>query len=127
MGINPDNMVMVDGSGLSRLDLVTARQIVNLLTYMSKTEEFQKFYDSLPIGGVDGTLVDRMKKTSAQGVVHAKAGFNDNASSLSGYLKTVSGEQLVFSILVNNFLAPPSLVNYIEDSVCNKLVNFARN
>ena len=127
MGINPDNMVMADGSGLSRLDLVTPRQIVNLLTYMYKSEEFQKFYDSLPIGGVDGTLVDRMKKTSAQNNVRAKAGYNDNVSSLSGYLKTVSGEPLVFSIIVNNFLVPPNLANYIEDNVCNRLVNFVRN
>lgn len=127
MGINPDNMVMVDGSGLSRLDLVTPRQIVNLLTYMYKTEEFQKFYDSLPIGGVDGTLVDRMKKTSAQNNVRAKAGYNENVSSLSGYLRTVSGEPLVFSIIVNNFLAPYNLANYIEDNVCNRLVNFVRN
>jgi serine-type D-Ala-D-Ala carboxypeptidase/endopeptidase (penicillin-binding protein 4) len=127
MGNNPDNMVMVDGSGLSRLDLVTPRQIVNLLTFMHKNDEYQKFYESLPIGGVDGTLVDRMIKTSAEGNVHAKAGYNDNVSSLSGYLKTVSGEQLVFSIMLNNFLAPVSLVNYIEDNVCNRLVNFARN
>lgn len=127
MGINPNNMVMVDGSGLSRLDLVTPRQIVNLLTYMYKSEEFQKFYDSLPIGGVDGTLVDRMKKTSAQNNVRAKAGYNDNVSSLSGYLKTVSGEPLAFSIIVNNFLAPSSLANYIEDNVCNRLVNYIGN
>lgn len=127
MGINPDNMVMADGSGLSRLNLVTPRQIVNMLTYMYKSEEFPKFYGSLPIGGVDGTLIDRMKKSSAENNVRAKAGYINNVSALSGYLKTVSGEQLVFSILVNNYLAPIALVNYIQDNVCHRLVNFVRN
>lgn len=127
MGINPDNIVMADGSGLSRLNLVTPRQIVNLLSYMHKSEEFSKFYESLPIAGVDGTLIDRMKKTSAENNVRAKAGYNNNVSSLSGYLRTVSGEQLVFSIIVNNFLALPALTNYIEDNVCHRLVNFNRN
>jgi len=127
MGINPNNMIMVDGSGLSHLNLVTPRQIVNLLSYMYKNEEFQIFYDSLPIGGVDGTLADRMKKSSAQNNVHAKAGYNENVSSLSGYLRTISGEPIVFSMIVNNFLAPASLANYIEDNVCNRLINFVRN
>ena len=127
MGINPNNMVMVDGSGLSRLNLVSPRQIVNLLSYMHKSDDYQRFYDSLPIGGVDGTLAERMKKSSAQNNVRAKAGYNENVSSLSGYLKTISGEQIVFSIIVNNFLAPGSLANYIEDNVCNRLVNFVRN
>ena len=127
MGINPESMVMADGSGLSRLNLVTPRQIVNLLSYMSKRDEFSKFYESLPIAGVDGTLIDRMKRTSAENNVRAKAGYNNNVSALSGYLKTVSGEQLVFSILVNNYLVPPALANYIEDNVCHRLVNFIRN
>lgn len=127
MGINPENMVMADGSGLSRLDLVTPRQIVNLLSYMYKSDEFSKFYESLPIGGIDGTLINRMKKTAAENNVRAKAGYNNNVSSLSGYLKTISGEQLVFSIIVNNYLTSPALANYIQDNVCNRLVNFIRN
>ncbi len=127
MGINTDNMVMADGSGLSRLDLVTPRQIAYLLSYMYKSDVFNDYYDSLPIAGVDGTLIDRMKKSSAENNVHAKAGYNTNVSSLSGYLKTLSGEPLIFSIVINNFLMPPALANYIEDNVCIRLVNFNRN
>lgn len=127
MGINLNNMVMADGSGLSRLNMVTPRQIVNLLTYMYKNEAFNVFYESLPIAGVDGTLINRMERTIAQNNVHAKPGYNDNVSALSGYLKTISGEPLVFSIIVNNFLAPPALANYIQDSVCHRLINFSRN
>ncbi len=127
MGINSDNMVIADGSGLSSLNLVTPRQIVTLLTYMNKTDQFDAFYDSLPIGGVDGTLIDRMKKTSAEYNVRAKAGYINNTSSLSGYIKTVSGEMLLFSMIVNNFLVPPNFAEYVEDNVCNRLANFVRN
>ncbi len=127
MGINMDNLVLADGSGLSRLNLVTPRQIVNLLTYMYKNENFDSFYDSLPIAGVDGTLIDRMQKTIAENNVRAKPGYIDNVSALSGYLKTINGEPLAFSIIVNNFLTPPILANYIQDSVCQRLINFSRN
>lgn len=127
MGINPDNMIMVDGSGLSRLNLVSPRQIVNLLTFIYSSDQSSPFYYSLPLGGVDGTLVNRMKRTSAENNVRAKAGFNENVSALSGYLKTVEGETLAFSMIVNNFLVSPGFVNYFEDKVCNKLVNFVRN
>ncbi len=127
MGINPDNMVMADGSGLSRLNLVTPRQIVNLLSYMYKTNEFDKFYSSLPIAGVDGTLVNRMRKTNAENNVRAKGGYNIGASSLSGYLRTVSGEPIVFSMIVNNYLVPTTLAIYVQDNVCLRLVNFTRN
>ena len=94
---------------------------------MYKSDEFSKFYESLPICGIDGTLINRMKKTAAENNVRAKAGYNNNVSSLSGYLKTISGEQLVFSIIVNNYLTSPALANYIQDNVCNRLVNFIRN
>jgi serine-type D-Ala-D-Ala carboxypeptidase/endopeptidase (penicillin-binding protein 4) len=127
MGINLDNMEMADGSGLSRLDLVSPRQIVNLLTYMYKSDVYPEYYDSLPIAGVDGTLIDRMRKSAAENNVHAKAGYNSNVSSLSGYLKTTSGEPLDFSIIINNLISPAALATYIEDSVCSRLANFGRN
>ncbi|KAF0141199.1 MAG: D-alanyl-D-alaninecarboxypeptidase/D-alanyl-D-al anine-endopeptidase [Stygiobacter sp.] len=127
MGINSESMVMADGSGLSRLNLVTPRQIINLLAYMYKNEEFEKYYESLPIAGIDGTMADRMKRTVAEGNVHAKPGFNEFVSALSGYLRTTSGEPLVFSMIVNNYLTPPALANYIHDSVCQRLINFNRN
>lgn len=124
MGINLDNMVMADGSGLSRLNLITPRQIVNLLTFMHRNEDF---YESLPIAGVDGTLIDRMKKSVSENNVHAKPGYNDNITALSGYLKTISGEPIVFSLLLNNFLTSPSIAYYIQDNVCHRLINFNRN
>ena len=57
IGLNTENIIMVDGSGLSHLNMVTPRQIVDLLKYMySNKKVYADFYNSLPIAGVDGSL-----------------------------------------------------------------------
>lgn len=127
MGINPENLIYADASGLSRLNLVTPKQIVNLLEYMYKSNEFNSFYESLPVAGMDGTMIDRMTKTKAEGNVRAKPGLLNGVRALSGYLKTADNEPLAFSIIVNNYLVPSNLANYIQDLVCLKLVNFSRS
>ena len=59
--------------------------------------------DALPIAGVDGTLRNRMKGTVAENNLRAKTGSLGSAASLSGYVTTAAGENLVFSIMVNNY------------------------
>ncbi len=127
MGVNLDNMNMVDGSGLSRLNLVTPRHIVNLLSYMYKSEMYESFYNSLPIAGLDGSLASRMRRTGAENNVRAKPGYNNGVSSLAGYLRTFDGEPVVFCMMVNNYIVPAPLATYIQDLVCIRLANFSRN
>src|SRR5438046_2470114 len=69
-GIDPDDVIQSDASGLSRHDLVTPRAVVALLTYAQSQPWFATYYDSLPVAGVDGTLEDRMKNTPAAGHIH---------------------------------------------------------
>lgn len=126
MGINPDNMVYADGSGLSRLNLVTPRQIVTLLGFMYKSKYFIPFFNSLPIAGVDGTLGKRMKNTKAANKVRAKTGYLDEVRSLSGYVYTGDNEPIAFSIIANNFLVPYKLADNLQDLVCIRLANFRR-
>lgn len=126
MGINPENMIMVDGSGLSRLNLVTPKQIVSVLNYMYQHKYYLPFYNSLPIAGVDGTLANRMKGSKAENNVRAKTGFIDYARSLSGYVNTGDNEPVAFSMIVNNFTVPLKLAENIQDLVCNRLANLRR-
>lgn len=126
MGINTEGMSIVDGSGLSRLDLCTPRQIIDLLSYMYKSKYFIPFYNSLPIAGVDGSLGNRMQNTKAQDNVRAKTGFLEGVRSLSGYAFTGDHEPVVFSIIVNNFNVPVKLAENIQDLVCLRLANFRR-
>ena len=126
MGINPDSYNIVDGSGLSRLNLVTPKQIVALLSYMYKSRHFIPYFNSLPIAGVDGTLGDRMQNTKAQGKIRAKPGFLEGVRNLSGYAFTGDNEPIAFSIIVNNFSVPVKLADNIQDLVCLRIANFKR-
>lgn len=127
IGINPDNLVMVDGSGLSHLNMVTPRQIVELLKYMySNKEIFPYFYNSFPIAGVDGSLGKRMKGTSAENIVRAKTGYISHVRSLSGYAVTGDNEPVAFSMIANNFNVPVKLAENLQDLVCLRITNFRR-
>ncbi|ABF43495.1 D-Ala-D-Ala carboxypeptidase [Candidatus Koribacter versatilis Ellin345] len=100
--IRPEEYTLYDGSGLSRQDLATPHAFVKLLTYAHKQPWGATFEDTLPVAGVDGSLVERFTKSTAQSRVHAKTGSLDHVNSLSGYLTTEKGEHVVFSILSNN-------------------------
>ncbi|HAB54289.1 MAG TPA: D-alanyl-D-alanine carboxypeptidase/D-alanyl-D-alanine-endopeptidase [Ignavibacteriales bacterium] len=126
MGVNPENMSMVDGSGLSRLNLVTPKQIVSLLNFMYQHKYYLPFYNSLPISGIDGTLGNRMKGTKAENNVRAKTGYIGSVRSLSGYVNTGDNEPVTFSIIANNFTVPLKLSDNIQDLVCIRLANLRR-
>jgi len=106
--------------------LVTPMSIVKLLRYMRQHSSGKVFYESLPIAGVDGTIKGRLVGTAAQGNVRAKTGYLDKVRALSGYVTTLDGEELAFSMIVNNYLVPTGLANKIQDSICERLANFAR-
>ncbi|MBA2340538.1 MAG: D-alanyl-D-alanine carboxypeptidase/D-alanyl-D-alanine-endopeptidase, partial [Pyrinomonadaceae bacterium] len=123
-GVNPDRVMMSDGSGLSRHDLVTAEASVQLLTFMSKHRYGNVFREALPIAGVDGTLKNRMRGTLAANNLRAKTGTLTGAASLTGYVTSAAGERLVFSIMVNNYLEDDVRRNYI-DPIAVMLAAFA--
>lgn len=104
VGILPEEYAFFDGSGLSRQNLVSPHAIVKLLTYASKQPWAKDFEDTLPVSGVDGTLMDRFKTKELTGKIHAKTGSLGHVNSLSGYATTLKGEPVVFSIMTNNHL-----------------------
>jgi serine-type D-Ala-D-Ala carboxypeptidase/endopeptidase (penicillin-binding protein 4) len=101
-GVIDGDVVLSDGSGLARDDLVTPRAVVALLRYAAHQAWGAEYLSTLPIAGVDGTLESRMKKTSGAAVIQAKTGSLEHARSMSGYAITERGENLVFAILANN-------------------------
>ena len=104
-----------DGSGLSRLNYVSPRTIVRVLITM-RDSAYSAFPVSLPIAGVDGTIKKRMKGTLAEGNVRAKTGSVQRARSLSGYVTTADGHELVFSFLCNAFMTTAEEVERAADS-----------
>ena len=100
--IRPEEYVFFDGSGLSRENLVSPRAVVKLLSFAAKQPWGAAYVDSLPVGGVDGSLLDRFKDAAMLGRIKAKTGSLTHVNALSGFLTSMKGEHLVFSIFVNN-------------------------
>ncbi len=101
-GVKPDEYVFFDGSGLSRQNLVTPHAIVTLLVYATKQDWGDLFQSTLPVAGVDGSLADRFKGSEIAGRVQAKTGSLGHVNALSGYVTTIKGDRVAFSIIANN-------------------------
>jgi D-alanyl-D-alanine carboxypeptidase/D-alanyl-D-alanine-endopeptidase (penicillin-binding protein 4) len=126
-GISDQSYVMMDGSGLSRYNYVSASTLAAILTRMYKDSRHRDaLVATLPVAGRDGTLSTRMRRTRAEGNAAAKTGSIANVRSLSGFVRTRDGETLVFSILANDFVIPASTVNWIADLAVEVLANFSR-
>ncbi len=97
-GIAP---TIVDGSGLSRSNRTTPREVVRLLTGMDGTEAAVAFDQSLAVVGRNGTLNKRMRGTSAQDRCRAKTGTLSNVSALAGFCDTTGGERIAFAFIMN--------------------------
>lgn len=115
LGISPDSYQMVDGSGLSRYNLVTPQSLVELLSYLYRSSYRELVLDLLPEAGSDGTLKHRLVHTTHSNRVVAKTGTLSNIRALSGYLLREDGETLVFSILINHFLHPTADPEWFQD------------
>ena len=104
IGIDKDDFVFFDGSGLSGHDLVTPRATARLLQYASTQPWFTDWKKTLPVGGEDGSLVSRFGKAPLKDRVFAKTGTLGEARALSGYLECASGKTVIFSIMVGNHM-----------------------
>jgi D-alanyl-D-alanine carboxypeptidase/D-alanyl-D-alanine-endopeptidase (penicillin-binding protein 4) len=100
-GVNDADFFLYDGSGMSPNDRIAPRAYAQLLSYASRQPWGAAWRDTLPIAGVDGTLVNRFKTSPLNGKLWAKTGTLNETNALSGYLTAASGKTLAFSILVN--------------------------
>lgn len=122
-----DRFVARDGSGLSRYNFTSADALAALLTYAWIDPALgDLFIESLPEAGRSGTLANRMKGTPAEGRVRAKTGTLSHIRALSGYIQTLEGEPLVFSVIINNFRLPGAEIERRIDALVLRLVAFDR-
>ena len=110
-----------DGSGLSEMNRVSPDETVKLLAHMRAHPAAEAFFASLPVGGVDGTLRNRMKESTAMQRVHAKTGFINRVSCLSGYVALAPDSMIAFSFLVNDMTAAVSTVRETQDRLCQAI------
>jgi D-alanyl-D-alanine carboxypeptidase/D-alanyl-D-alanine-endopeptidase (penicillin-binding protein 4) len=97
-GANP---VMVDGSGLSRQNRTTPRDVVELLAGLDESKVAQPMRLSLAVAGKAGTLSDRMRRSPAKGRCRAKTGTLSGVSNLAGYCNSRSGARVAFAFLMS--------------------------
>ena len=125
MGIDTSRVQLADGSGLSRKNYVRPRALTRLLTHMwgeAPSDRSAVFYDSLPMGGREGTLQYRFPQgAAARGRVRAKTGTLTGASALGGYVNTPRGTPLAFVIFANHHLAEAEEVRAAQDAIVNAL------
>jgi D-alanyl-D-alanine carboxypeptidase/D-alanyl-D-alanine-endopeptidase (penicillin-binding protein 4) len=113
-----------DGSGLSRLNLISPEALTQLLVYMHGTPDREAWLSLLPVGGEDGTLGTRFKGAAKGRMVRAKTGTLSHVSALSGYLESRTRGRLAFSIMVNNYNAPSTEIRAAIDKIALLLVEW---
>jgi len=126
-GIDTTKIVLADGSGVSRYNLLSPSAIIRLLMSMyGKPEYFSAWYRSLPIAGEDGTLASRMRGTAAEHNLRAKTGTLNGVSNLSGYVNTADGELLAFSIFMQDYPGEVNVLRRVQDKIGTLLAELRR-
>ena len=112
----------MDGSGLSRNNLVTPISQVKFLTGLMNEKFYNSYLESLPVAGQTGTL----KKSffgNGYGQIFAKTGTLNKVKALAGYLKTTTGKTLVFSLLINNYAGSVDMVKKRMEQILDPALN----
>jgi D-alanyl-D-alanine carboxypeptidase/D-alanyl-D-alanine-endopeptidase (penicillin-binding protein 4) len=120
-GIDVQGLYLNDGSGLSRFNAITAKHLVSILKYMKTSENYDEFYNSLPIAGRSGTIRSIGKNTFAENNLRAKSGYMTRARSYAGYVTTKSKRELAFALIVNNYNCTPYEMKQKMESLMIKL------
>ena len=121
--LDTDNLIIVDGDGESRYNLVSPDQLVTFLAWMEKhSSTFPEFLEALPVSS-EGNLQKRIP--DIQGCIRAKPGTMTGISALAGYATTTGGETLAFAILMNGFIGPEEKYKKgIEDEICRLITQY---
>jgi D-alanyl-D-alanine carboxypeptidase/D-alanyl-D-alanine-endopeptidase (penicillin-binding protein 4) len=125
-GIPKEGIQMVDGSGLSRRDVIAPDTLVTLLARFHDPSGASPWMQAMAVAGRDGSLADRMKGTPAEGNAIGKTGSMSNIRTFAGYVRTADGEPLAFAIMANNFEGPASGVTATIDRLVARLASFSR-
>jgi D-alanyl-D-alanine carboxypeptidase/D-alanyl-D-alanine-endopeptidase (penicillin-binding protein 4) len=122
-GLDADNYLLADGSGISRYNLISAELTNTIIKYFyySQPDIFNTFYNTLPTAGIDGTLENRMRNTSAEGNVRAKTGTLNGVSALSGFVNDTNGDLIAFSIFIQNYTEKNLTARKFIDRICELL------
>ena len=125
MGIFSTGTKIVDGSGISRFDQVTAGALVGLLEKIYfNISQFDNFNNSLSIAGVDGTLHKRMIGTAAENNFRGKTGSLNGVSSISGYVTNADNDDIIVCMMFEFNKGGASKYKNIQDRIIERLARW---
>jgi D-alanyl-D-alanine carboxypeptidase/D-alanyl-D-alanine-endopeptidase (penicillin-binding protein 4) len=113
----------VDGSGLTRSNRSSPRQVANLLLAMRRDPAGEDFVGDLALAGHEGTVDERMHGTAADGRCRVKTGTITGVSNLSGYCFNASGREMVFSVLMNG-VSDLGLAHLDQDRIAGVVASY---
>jgi serine-type D-Ala-D-Ala carboxypeptidase/endopeptidase (penicillin-binding protein 4) len=127
VGLDDDDVNFEDGSGLSRLTLLTPEATTRLLLHMATSPDREParaaWLASLPVGGADGTLDNRFRGFRDAARVQAKTGTLSHVSALGGYLDHARRGRLIFTLVVNNYNTPALEARRGMDKIVESLLD----
>ncbi len=122
MGLDSKRYTLVNPSGLSRHNLMRARDLAEILVQANRNfPYFAEFLSALPIAGNDGTLKKRMLNSAATGWVRAKTGSMSGIVSLAGYAGRKNGEVKAFAFVFNGKADQGDTVRHLFDALATEL------
>ena len=121
--ITAEDVSYYDGSGLSYMNLAKPSTIIKLLDYMHSRPDFEIYYESLAIPGVDRSVRRRMADNPLAEMMRTKTGSIANTRTFAGYLTTRSGQLMAFSLMVNNHSVIDSEIDSWMDNFCGYIID----
>jgi D-alanyl-D-alanine carboxypeptidase/D-alanyl-D-alanine-endopeptidase (penicillin-binding protein 4) len=122
--INTSNLILNDGSGLSRLNAISAQHFCELLKYMSTSKNYDDFKSTFPLAGKNGTISTLCKGGSGEGRVFAKSGTLNNTKSYAGYIDSKTGKKIAFAVIVNDFSCSSGEIKDKIETILNSLSEY---
>jgi D-alanyl-D-alanine carboxypeptidase/D-alanyl-D-alanine-endopeptidase (penicillin-binding protein 4) len=122
LGVDPDSLILADGSGLSSYDRVTPRALVAVLQHDFAGPNRERVLDDLPIAGVRGTLAGSYIGTPLEKRVFAKTGTLSHSSTLAGYAATTKHGTVIFAFMVDDWSGEPDALGSLRARVLTHLI-----
>jgi len=120
-GLDSSDVVLRDASGMASATTIKLSALNKLLVWMQKHPEWSSYFESMSVGGQDGTLKFRFGDSPLAGKFFGKSGFVSGVRTLSGYLETQQKNKLIISIATNNYTSKTSVIDRIHQRILEYL------
>jgi D-alanyl-D-alanine carboxypeptidase/D-alanyl-D-alanine-endopeptidase (penicillin-binding protein 4) len=119
-GLQFPELVLENGSGLSRIERVSAEHLAQLLVTAWQRPVMPVLMASMPILGLDGTTKKRLAESASKGMAYLKTGSLEGVSSIAGYVQDMAGKRYVLVVIANH--ARASAVRAVQDALLKQLI-----